>query len=277
MKKTFLIFIALTLTFSILISCNDQSATTNSVNSTMSEISKQEESSIHNFTESDDEITFESSIVTTSKENNNDANFFPYYEYFPAIEKLLASDPDAASEYPDLSALDSILDFKYCWFSNYNGQKNTITIAATDLYGIAICKLPKETEAFAPFHLVLNTALSKNVTICDSHEEMNKKGNTAYKYYKEGIDVYWADLNGGGTINVCFVIDGYAVKISGSKNFRFRESEFFESGSKFMEPSAYETLKLEFENNTAVLETMNIYTQESELIRVLKDCIEKAK
>ena len=277
MKKTFLIFIALTLTFSILISCNDQSATTTSVNSTMSEINKQEESSIHNFTESDDESYFESSIVTTSKENNNDANFLPYYEYFPTIEKLLASDPDAASEYPDLSALDSILDFKYCWFSNFNGQKNTITIQTWSSYNMAICKLPEETEVFAPFHLALNTALSKNVTICDSHEEMNKKGNTAYKYSKEGIDVYWADLNGSGTIRVCFVIDGYAVLISGTENFKFRKSEFFEPGSKFIEPSAYETLKLEFENNTAVFETMNIYTQESELIRVLKDCIEKVK
>jgi hypothetical protein len=109
------------------------------------------------------------------------------------------------------------------------------------------------------------------IDIYNSIEEFNKAtGTKAYKYIKEGVDMYIVRYAGEDNYEICFKIEDHIFMANALSNYVLEKDQLPSSDE-------YEKLKPEFENHMCFYELSDLSNESSELVRILKECVAEAE
>lgn len=273
MKKISLALIAALILAFMLTSCNQYDAVFDS-NLNESLFDYKNEESISNASENEIEDNSQNISSVQNSDNANNNYLLKLPDEYPSLGALFKNEPDSAEGYHDFSAIEDVLSVKSCCFTDFNGI-DTIGIRTSTNSSLIIYKMSTEEEkSQAPWYPLIKTTYVKDVTVCTSQEEaVAVFFNVAYKYIKEGIDIYWSTTNSSGVTCISFQIGDYGFIISGEEFLKHRNNDNAYMRGMFIEQSVYDKLAPMYEDNIGIYEVCNIYNDKSELIRILKECV----
>ncbi len=272
MRKISLALIAALLLAFMLTSCNQYDAVVDSsLNENLSDCKNEESLSSASENEIEENSQNISNVQNSDSTNNNYLSKLP--DEYSSLDALFKNEPNSTEGYPDFSAIEKVLGIDRCYLADFNGY-DTLTISTESHELLIIYKMTTEEEKSKdPWQPIINCTYVKNVNVYTSVEEVVEGTNAAYKYSKEGIDVYWSYTNGSSEGDVSFQIGDYGFIISNTEFFESNNNDYNYMRGRFIEQSVYEKLAPMYEDNIGIYEVCNIYNDKSELIRILKECV----
>ena len=132
---------------------------------------------------------------------------------------------------------------------------------------LSVYPLSSDEQDLEPWEVFVKRWGKDTISLCSSPEEFNNQNLTnAYKYTKEGVDMYLVRSSGGSYYSICFKIEDHIFIASSLLSYKL-------INSRLPSLEEYEKFKPLYEQELGFYELGDLSNENSELVRILKECV----